>query len=82
MILGKGSEPPVAVKVAVAWFTVTCCQIIPRVIGYHFPSVIVQVGEAIVAMSTEAAKKKSGYFLHFTAKSWMESISKRCETPS
>ena len=61
MGFSQGSEPPVAVKVAVTWLAILRCKVIPRVIRYHLPSVVIQVREPIVPMGTEAVKRISNW---------------------
>ena len=55
MILCQGCELSVTVEVTVARLTVVGSEIVPRIVRHHLPSVVVQVGKAVVAMGAKAA---------------------------
>ena len=55
MILCQGCELSVTVEVTIARLTVVGSEIVPRIVRHHLPSVVVQVGKAVVAMGAKAA---------------------------
>ena len=55
MILCQGCELSVTVEVTIARLTVFGSEIVPGIVRHHLPSVVVQVGKAVVAMGAKAA---------------------------